>query len=666
LFWKRSRQAAALTATALLVTALAGSPAHAFASGVRVDLRVLVVTDGSAGVGVVTTQLDREGVPYDTVDLNQPDRPVLTASALSDTVNGRPRGKYNGVVLPRENALPPAEMTVLAAFEQKFGVRQIDAYTAPTAAVGTSIAWSGVLDGSTATVTASGKAAGFGYLNGSLPIDDFDPLVAESYGYAAVAMPGVSFTPLVTTGAGALLGVYASGGRQELVVTLAMNQYQPIAQQLGHGLVGWVTQGVHLGHWRNWFSLHVDDVFLPDARWDSARDCTVGDGCPDAPDQPADIRMTTADVDALKAWQDRQGIKLDLAFNAEGAVDAGAADPLAAKLIADRAQFRWLNHTYGHQYLGCVQDFSVVPWRCATDPSTGAIQWVSRAQIRAQIADNVTWAGGKGIKLDKTELVTGEHSGLRSLPQMTVDNPNLAPALSDTGVKSLASDASREPAPRVLGPVRTIPRHPMNIFYNVSTMADEIDEYNWIYTSQADGGSGICANNPSSTCIAPLTPADFATYLVPLEARIAYGHLVAADPAPHYAHQSNITDDRILYPVLDKMLERYRAAYTAATPVVNPRMAEIAALQQRQTAWQAAVTARTVEAYLQDGQVTVINRSGSIAVPITVPAGTRTVTVSLLGMELLGGPYGAAYGGERSDWTTLGGLQPKLLLRLPS
>jgi hypothetical protein len=95
-------------------------------------------------------------------------------------------------------------------------------------------------------------------------------------------------------------------------------------------------------------------------------------------------------------------------------------------------------------------------------------------------------------------------------------------------------------------------------------------------------------------------------------------------------------------------------------------MAEIAALQQRQTAWQAAVSARTVEAYLQDGRVTVINHSGPIAVPITVPAGTRTVTLSLLGIELLGGPYGAAYGGERSDWTTLGGLQPQLLLRLPS
>ena len=32
------------------------------------DLRVLVVTDGTPGVDAVSAQLDREGVPYDTID----------------------------------------------------------------------------------------------------------------------------------------------------------------------------------------------------------------------------------------------------------------------------------------------------------------------------------------------------------------------------------------------------------------------------------------------------------------------------------------------------------------------------------------------------------------------------------------------------------------------
>lgn len=661
------RAVAACLGACLAMTALSGTPAQAYTGGVRVDLRVLVFNDGSAGVGVITAQMDREGVPYDTVDLNRPGRPALSASALSDTVAGRPRAKYNGVVLPNEQALAPAELTVLAAFEQAFGIRQINAYTAPTAAVGLTTTWSGILDGGQLSITPAGKAAGFGYLNGLLPIDDIDPAVSESYGYLATPVAGADYTPLVDgvgPATGSIIGVYRNGGHDELVITLAMNQYQAVALQLGHGLLTWLTQGVHLGHWRNWFSVHIDDVLLPDGRWDAERNCTVGDDCPATPNPLADIRMTAADVTALTAWQNSRNVKLDLAFNADGAVEAGPADPLTAKLVADRAQFRWLNHTYTHAYLGCVQDFSTVPWHCATDPATGAVQYTSQAEIKAQITDNVAWAQRQGISVNRAELVTGEHSGLKSAPQMAVDNPYLAPALAQAGITVIASDASREPAPRLLGPARTVPRHPMNIYYNVATKADEVDEYNWIYTSAADGGSGICSNNPASTCIAPLDPNNgFDSYIVPTEVRIAYSHLVAADPAPHYAHQSNITADRILYPVLDGVLTRYRAAYTSATPIVNPRMSEIATLQTQQASWRAAVAARTVEAYLLNDRVTVINRGAAIAVPITVPSSAKIILLSILGIELTIGPYGSVYGPERSGWTSLA-TNGQQLLRL--
>ena len=56
--------------------------------------------------------------------------------------------------------------------------------------------------------------------------------------------------------------------------------------------------------------------------------------------------------------------------------------------------------------------------------------------------------------------------------------------------------------------------------------------------------------------------------------------------------------------------------------------------------------------------------SGGLAVPITVPAGTRTITLSLLGIEIVGGPYGAAYGRQRSAWTTLA-RNGQQLLRQP-
>jgi hypothetical protein len=659
------RASASVAAACLLLTGLVGSPAQAFAPAYRVDLRVLVFSNGSAGVGVLTAQMDREGVPYDTIDLNQAGRPALTSAMLQDNIGGGPRAKYNGVVLPNEQVLAAGERTVLNAFTEMFGVRQINAYTAPTAAVGLSTTWSGVLDGGALEVTAAGKSAGFGYLNGALPVDDIDPAVPESFGYLATALPGVTYTPLVngtSPASGSVIGVYRNGSHDELVVTLAMNQYQNVALQLGHGLLTWLTQGIHLGHWRNFFSVHVDDVFLGDARWDTERNCTIGDDCPVTPNPLPDIRMTADDVTALTAWQNARGFKVEMAYNGEGSVEAGAADPLTAKLVADRAQLRWLNHTYSHPYLGCVQDFSTVPWRCATDPATGAIQYMSQAEIRAQLTDNIAFAQSKGLSINRAEVVTGEHSGLKTLPQMTVDNPNLAPALAQAGITIVASDKSRENSPRAVGAAKTVPRYPMNIYYNVGTRAEEVDEYNWIYTSAADGGSGICEINPASTCIEPLSlTTGFESYIVPTEARIAYGHVISSEPAPHYAHQSNLAEDRIIYPVLDAVLSRYRSAYTAATPVVNPRMSEVSTQHRQQEAWRTAVANRSVEAYIKGGRVTIINRGPSLAVPITMPAGTKTVILSLLGIELLTGPFGAVYGPERSAWTELGTNGQQLL-----
>ncbi|HEU5108656.1 MAG TPA: hypothetical protein VFT95_08880, partial [Micromonosporaceae bacterium] len=654
-------------ATAILLGAAA--PARAYATDARIDLKLLVVTDGRANVEAVTAQLDREGVPYSLVDTRSPGRDVITAAFLSDTVSGQPRAKFQAVVLPHESALPQAELDALAAYENRFKIRHLNAYTWAHPGVGLNYAtWGGTVDGMSATVTPAALAAGFGYLDGPLRFDDVDPIVPESYAALATGsttLPaGATFTPFLSVpvpggdpaAPAAPIGVYSHDGREEMVMTVSFNQFQTHARVLAHGVVEWLTRGIHFGHWRNYFSVHIDDVFLPDDRWHTEANCTFGDDCPagTAPNTP--IRMTAADVDHLVAWQNAKGIKLDMAFNGEGAEDAGAADPLTARLLAQRANLRWLNHTFGHPNLGCEQDFSVVPWRCATD-ANGQVRYASQAEIEFQISQNITWARGKGISLDSSELVTGEHSGLRSLPQMPVDNPNLAPALNRTGVRTIAADNSRDPQSRMIGNARTAPRHPMNIFYNVATKAEEVDEYNWIYTSAEDGGSGICTANPAtSTCIEPLPgAAAFDSYIVPIEARIALGHVVSNDPRPHYAHQSNITQDRILYPVLDEILARYAATYASNTFVVNPKMAAVAEQLRRADAWRAAVTAGTVEAYLSGGRVTVLNRagSGSLHMPVSMPNGTSVVTLSLLGIELLTGPYGESYAGGKSAWTSV-------------
>jgi hypothetical protein len=374
--------------------------------------------------------------------------------------------------------------------------------------------------------------------------------------------------------------------------------------------------------------------------------------------------MTAADAQYAAQWQQEHGFKLDMVYNAgsgeEWKTENGGTDALAAQLLADKAKYRWINHTYTHKFLGCVQDTTSVPWSCAKN-ADGGTQYLSRADISAEISDNYNWGVGKGLPLNRAELVTGEHSGLRTLPQQPDDNPNLAGALSANGVKWTASDNSREPEQRSVGSgTLTVPRYPMNVYYNTGTDAEMADEYNWIYTSAADGGSGLCENNPSSTCLpAPLdTATGYRSYIVPQEARTALGHAISGDPRPHYAHQSNLAEDRTLYPVLNKVLADYQALFADNTPLENLAQAAIGTELQRRANWQAALASGNVTAY-RIGTTVTITAPGGTQIPVTVPEGTRKQL--LLGTNAFGTPYA----GRRSAWTTPESLQSAVTLKLP-
>ncbi|MFE9837707.1 hypothetical protein ACFYP4_21610 [Streptomyces sp. NPDC005551] len=668
---KGTIRTAAFTAGVLIASlGLPAGAAHADPATPRIDLRVLVVSDGGPATDAIAAELDTAGTPYTEVDLRQSGRPVIDAGFLADTVEGRPRAKFQAVVLPNDNpfATDSAEMAALAAYEQTYAIPQVDAYTYARPEAGLQYpvhgGYSGSVDGVPAEVTAAGRAGPFGYLDGAVPFEDNSPTVGESYAYLSTAVAGADFTPYVDaaipgrTTRGSLVGEYRHDGRRELVVTFVYNRYQQQFRLLAHGIVEWMTGGVHLGASRNYFAVHVDDVFAADDRWDTELNCTPGDvDCAQGEGVPRPIRMTPADVDHTTAWQTRRNFTLDLAYNGAGSVDHrednDGADPLADKLVGDRGRFRWINHTYTHAFLGCRQDVTVVPWKCATGPD-GRTAWVGRTEISDEIAKNRVWGRAAGLPLDD-ELVTGEHSGLKLLPQQPTDNPNLATALADNGVKWLASDNSRDPEQRRVGPAETVSRYPMNVFYNAGRAAEQVDEYNWIYTSRAQGGSGICEDHlDTSTCLSsPLsTTTGYTDHIVPLETRIALGHVLSNDPKPHFIHQSNLAEERIAYPVLEGVLDGYANLFAADTPVVNAPMKDIGVELRRRAAWQTAVAAGKVSAHRIGDTVTVEAPDG-VATTATMPAGTTRA----------GAGFGDAYAGQVSGWVTAAG---PLTLTLPS
>jgi hypothetical protein len=669
---RRTYRIFSLLALLMLIQPPAVAEAAQPSAGTRIDLRVLVVSRGDSTTGAIADQLASEGVPYDVLDLTSPDRPTVNAAFLADEVDGVERARYQAIVLPDANPFTdPAEYAALADYRREHGIPQVDAFVWPSSAVGLgSPAYSGTLDGFTATVTGAGRAGGFGYLRGGVPFEDNDPALWESYGYLSQPSPSPGgnghFEPLLTAaippesggGTGMLAGEYTVDGRRELVLTFAYYQGQEQFRLLAPGIVEWLTGGVHLGYFRNYLSVHVDDVLLPDSRWSVAGNCTPGDDCLDPGYTTTDIRMEPADVAYAESWQASRDFTLDLLFNAAGSVEAtndgGGPDPLTDALLAARTSFRWTNHTYGHEFLGCVQDFSVRPWRCATDPVGGVVSYASQALIEAEIGANLAWAATNDLPVDPGELVTGEHSGMRLLPQQPDDNPNLAPALAAAGIGWLGGDNSRDRDQRRIGTALTVPRHPMNVFYNVATAAEEVDEYNWIYTSRADGGSGVCGDHPETvTCIEPLDPATgYQATIVPVETRIALSHVLGNDPRPHFVHQSNLAEERIIYPLLDSILSRYRAAFADTTPVVSQRLAANGLELRRQAAWGAGAAA--VTAYLLDGVVTIEAPAG-IDVPVTVPEGTRLAGPS--------GPlFGEPYAGARSGYHRTGGPPTTLVL----
>ena len=676
------RRAAALGLAALMTGVTLPAATARADTGPRVDLRVLLVTDGGPSTAAIAAQMDREGVPYTTVSLTDAARPQITAAYLEDAAAHE--GRFQAVVLPNQAGtgtfgLSAAEQTALATYERSYGVRQVDAYVYPGATLGMATpTFAGSLDGSTATVSAAGLAGPFSYLKGSLAIDNIDPSVIEVYGYLAAGATGLpagqTYTPLLSVTAGgatgSVVGVYAHDYREELVITAAFNQYQRWGAEIGHGIVTWMTRGVHLGYHRNYFAVQVDDIFMPNSRWSATGHCTPGDDCVDPTITTTDIRMTPADVTKLVAWQAANGWAFDMIFNGAGSDEAVAdngSDPLttAFTTAGTESQFTWINHTYNHPFLGCIQIPPAVVgqlWRCATaadltlnlnpalDPSNatlvGDTVWLNQSRIEEQIQLNQAWAAAHHLThFDPSVLVTGEHSGLATLPQQPVDNPFFAPALTTSGITVTSSDASREAGSRTVGTTVTMPRHPMNIFYNVATYTDEVSEYNWIYTSVADGGGGICTANPAtSTCITPLpvaTPAQakasFDSYIKPLEISHAYTDVVTGDPRPLYAHQSNLTEDGILYPVVTGVLDQYKATFdTTKSPIVHADFKAEAQALTRTAAWKPAQP--SITAYIDAAGVHVSGPAGT-QLPLTMPTGTTVNGITL-----------DAYDGELSGW----------------
>lgn len=515
--------------------------------------------------------LQREGVPYHAIVAHVGHPPIDARMLAVDAT----RARYQAVIvvaggLPAfdgaryVSALTADEWAALADFERDFGIRRITAFAYPSASYGLSApTFSGATTGLAGKLTPAGRAV-FDELRGDVPVDP------NAYGHLAKPADA-NFTTLVAGQEGsALVGVYThADSREEMVCTVDGNAAMIHVQLLRHGMLRWVTRGVYLGHQRHYLALQVDDVFLSDDSWDPAAARTV----------PVRIRMQRADVEAAAGWSRERGVRLDMSFNGHGAQQT---DDLTVALLEHAAQFGWINHTFSHFDLD------------EADPAT----------LRSEIRRNVEFARSAGLTIDETELISGNHSGL--------GNIDLPRALADTGVRWMGADNSRDPVQRTIGPARTVPRHPTNMYFNVCTREAQLDEYHHLFLARM-------GREPRAATRRRLAPATTWTRFLDLEAQTMLQHILANDPRPHYVHQSNLAGDRMLYDLVDATLDRHRDLFSV--DVAQPTLAEAGAELARRAAWQDALDGRMVTAFLKDRHV---HLSSTEAVQIPVTGALRT------------------------------------------
>jgi hypothetical protein len=299
--------------------------------------------------------------------------------------------------------------------------------------------------------------------------------------------------------------------------------------------------------------------------------------------------------------------------------------------------------------MGCQQDFSVTPWRCVT--SGGHLVWAADTSfVNAQFLQNYAWAKQNGIPVERDAVAPGEYTGLRILPQQPADNPYMGAVMGPDHIQWVAMDASRDPVMRPVGAALGVPRHPLDVGEDVDTVPEEVSEFNWYNDSRAAGGSGFCQGSKVTQCLKPLSlKAGWSSFILPGQVQIVFQAMLSNDPRPFFMHQSNLTGDRLGYPLMDEILSAYRAVYGPGAPIANLPMDQDGAVLRDQQLWAQALRAGTVTAWVQGHTVTISGPPGT-PVPVTVPAG------STVGSRTFGSPYSD----ELSDFATLGSQPLKI------
>jgi hypothetical protein len=549
-------------------------------------LLVIATTRDELPLKSAAMALQRLGTPYKVWVATE-----RKGQLLPDVLATGNRGHFQGVILTNGtlgikegekwvSALTPAEWAALAKYEKDFQVRQATWYTWPSAEMGFQPGVDHPSDAEPLSLRTTAEGAKvFAHMNTASPFT-----VKKVHAYLAKPLDADTRPLLVDQGGHALAAIKRSpDGRENLAVTFDGDPYLLHTPIISFGVINWVTRGLFLGDRQTTVCAQVDDVLYPTKLF--------GGG---------EYRMTADDLIATAAWQRTQaqdpvirGTKLEMVFNGEGSSGNYQPDTLTPAAEQMSGEFPWVSHTYTHFDLNIAT----------------AEQTTAELVKNNEVAAKLRFPGYTG-----ETLVTGRVSGLK--------NPQAMQAAFDAGVRYVVTDTSRRgednPSPGTgirnwhQSGVFMIPRRPINLFFNVSTPQQWVDEYNNWYRAQW----GFDVDYPR---------------LLDIESEILCTYMLRGELNPWMFHQANLRayDGRrtLLTDLLDRAYEKYKS-YTSI-PVSHPSMGDIGrAMQAREVYDQAGVAAVIVPGK----SITVAARQG-VRVPII---GLEAGEVSRQGAFLVG------------------------------
>lgn len=576
-----------------------------------IDLKILVIAaDGSeADLPAIKQALDYLGTPY-TVYVATQTPNGLTPAKLANGCHGY----YQGVILTDGelsyyngsnyvSALSQQEWTNLWSYQATMGVRVVSWYTYPTADYGYQTP-SSAIDTSATPLNiqlTSAAHSSFLYMPSSATVT-----VQYAYTYLASALADGTTTPFMTDVSGHVLGLVhkTSDGRETLSLTFDSNPNLIHSIVLSYGLVNWLTKGFFLGQRHIYMSPQVDDVFIDDSDWQPSTPCGTN-----VDNTGFTYRINSSDLQSVLAWQSgvragavSRNVTLTMAFNGFG-TSAGAYSPddLTPAAKSNQAQFYWVSHTYDHTNLDNIDYTSAT----------------------SEITQNNQAATTMGFThFSKSNMVTPDVSGLT--------NPNFLQAAFDNGLRYLVTDTSKpgynNPSPNAgiynsyQPQILMIPRRPDNLFYNVSTPASWVAEYNCIYNS-------FWGRNLSYQEILDLESQTLVTYML------------KGEMDPWMFHQPNLRaydgTHTLIGDLLSLTLQKYQQYYTL--PIVSPTMDQLGTTMAQRMQYNLSGVTATLNA-------------GGLTVTITAQKAAR---VPVTGLTTLGASSSESYGGQTISYINL-------------